>query len=141
VTAILRRLIFGFIAVAAMASAAAVVVVAAAFALYALVREPLGAAGAAAVVVLAAALLIGLLGLIMALLARSPKPKPGRKPDQTPLDRIIEMARERPIVSVGAILGAAVVAMRNPAVLALVVKAVLDSTSKTTGKPKKPTRP
>ena len=135
---ILRRLIFGVIAVTAMAAAAGVVVIAAAFALYALVRAPLGAAGAAAVVVLAAAVLIALLGLIAALLARPPKRKPGRPADASPLDRIIEMARERPIVSVGAILGAAVVAMRNPAVLALVVKAVLDSTSKT--KAKKPTK-
>jgi hypothetical protein len=137
VTAILRKLIFGLIAVAAMASAAAVVVAAAAFALYALVRQPLGAAGAAGVVALAAAVLLALLGLIMALLAKGPRRKPGKIGAQaSPLDRIIEMARERPIVSVGAILGAAVVAMRNPAVLALVVKAVLDSSNKS----KKPTK-
>jgi hypothetical protein len=132
---LLRKLLFGLIAGVALAVATGVLVVAAAYALFALVREPLGAAGAAGVVCLAAAVLIGLVGLVFALLAQPAKrPKAGEEPDL--LQRLMGLARERPIVSTGALIGAITVALRNPALAAIVVKAFLDPKKPSNKKPK-----
>ena len=122
---ILRRLVFGLIAASVLAVSAGVLVVAAAYALFALVREPLGSAGAAAVVVLAAAVLMAVVGMTFALLAKPPKrPKAGAEPDS--LQKLIAMAKDRPIISVGALIAAATLAIRNPALVAIVVKMFLD---------------
>jgi uncharacterized PurR-regulated membrane protein YhhQ (DUF165 family) len=133
VKAVLRRILFGLIGAAILAVAAGVMVVAAAFALYALVREPLGRAGAAGVVVLAAAVLMALVGLTFALLARGPK-RPAAADDQDLLQRLIAMAKERPIVSTGALIAFVTLAIRNPALIAIVVKAFLDPKPRPTTK-------
>ncbi len=123
--ALLRRVLYGLLAAAALATATGVLVVAAAYALFSLVREPLGAAGAAGVVALAAAVLLALAGLAFALVARGPK-RPIAPPEQDLLGKVMNLARERPIVSAGALIGAITVAIRNPALAAIVMKAFLD---------------
>jgi O-antigen ligase len=133
VKAVLRRILFGLIGAAILAVAAGVMVAAAAFALYALVRAPLGAAGAAGVVALAAAILIGIVGLIFALLANGPKRPPAAE-DQDLLQRLIALAKERPIISTGALIGFVTLAIRNPALIAIVVKAFLDPNPRPTTK-------
>jgi hypothetical protein len=140
VKAILLRVAYGVIAVAALAACAGVMVVTAAMTLYALVLAPLGPVGAAAVVFGAAAVLMGALGLTCALLAKGPKKKAPVAPEGDLLSRLMGLAKDKPIVSVGALIAAATVAIRNPAVVGIVVKALLDTAKPrtTTGKKPKP---
>ncbi|RAK59804.1 hypothetical protein DJ021_08300 [Phenylobacterium hankyongense] len=111
-------------AIAAMAAAAAVCVVAAAFALYALARYYLGPAGAAAVIAVLAALLALTLALVV---LRKAKPKPIKADDQNMTTRLIELAREKPVIATGAAVAAAVVLVRNPKILSAVVSAAIAS--------------
>ena len=129
---IIRKIILALVAAAAILAASGVMVVAAAYALFALAREYLGPAGAAGVVCAAAAVLIGLVGLIAALQAR----RLGRKVQKHSgaggggegvLDQLIGLARERPIVSTGALVAAAALALRNPVALAGVVRMLLSN--------------
>jgi hypothetical protein len=137
VKALLRKLLFAVMALAALAAAAGVLVAAAAFALYAMTRPALGASGAAGVVALAAAVLIALAGLAFALVVKGPRPTKAA-PEQDLLGKLMSLARERPIVSVGALIGAVTVAIRNPALAAIVVKAFLDPKGRTPAKKSKP---
>jgi hypothetical protein len=132
VKAILRKLLVGLIAAATIAAAAAVLVVSAGFALFALVREPLGPAGGAAVVALAAAILAALVAFIFERWAEGSKPKQEEEPDL--VRKLIAMAKDRPIVSAGALIGAATLAIRNPALVAIVMKAFLDPKPRPTTK-------
>jgi hypothetical protein len=134
VKALLRRVLFGLIGAAILAVASGVMVVAAAFALYALVREPLGAAGAAGAVALAAAVLMALVGLTFVLLAKAPKRAAKAEDDQDLLQRLMALAKERPIVSTGALIGFVTLAIRNPALIAIVTKAFLDPKPRPTTK-------
>jgi hypothetical protein len=114
-------------AAAAIAAAAAVSVVSAAFALYAVLAPHLGPAGSAAVVAAVAAAIVGVAGLIAAFKVEE-KAQPLAGPD--PLffaEKAIEMVKERPILTVGAGLAAGVIAFRNPALVAIVAKALLDT--------------
>ena len=77
------------------------------------------------------AVLIGLAGLAAAIKARPPRPKPGAAGGDT-IGRVVEMARERPIIAAAALIAGSVIALRNPAITALVVKSFFDS--------KKPTK-
>ena len=113
-------------AAAANAAAAAVSVFAAAFALFAVLAPHLGAAGAAAVVAAVAALIVGLAGLLA---ARKVEEKAQPIPQMDGLffaEKAIEMVKARPILTVGAGLAAGIIAFRNPALAAIVAKALLD---------------
>ena len=114
-------------AAAAIAAAAAVSVVAAAFALFAVLQPHLGAAGSAAVVAAVAAAIVGVAGLLAAQKAEV-KAHPAAGPDAFAFaEKAIEMIKDRPILTVGAGLAAGVIAFRNPALAAIVAKALLDS--------------
>jgi hypothetical protein len=114
-------------AAAASAAAAAVSVVSAAFALFAVLAPHLGSAGAAAVVAAVAAAIVGLAGLVTALKAEE-KARPVVAPDAFAFaEKAIEMVKDRPILTVGAGLAAGIIAFRNPALAAIVAKALLDS--------------
>ena len=56
--------------------------------------------------------------------------KPGRKSkpedEQDLLQRLIGMAQDKPLIAAGALIGAIFLAIRNPALTAVVVKAFLD---------------
>lgn len=123
---IIRKIVLALAAAAAILAASGVIVVAAAFALFALVRPDLGPAGAAGVVCAAAAALIGLIGLVAGLQARGVRKKLTHPAGGGILDQLIELARERPIVSTGALIAAAALAVRNPVTLASVVKTLLN---------------
>lgn len=114
----IRRLAFTASAVAALAAAAGVAVVAAAFALYALLVEALRPAGAAAVVAAIAAL-IALVGAL--LMGRKGSPPP--REEQGPAGRLLDIARERPVLAAAAAVATGVVALRNPKIMAAVVSA------------------
>ena len=122
----LRRLLLGFIATAAMATSASILVVALAFALYALVEPYWGRAGAAATVAGVAALLIGLLGMTIALVARVKRPKPKVNTIGGVAERFFELVREKPLMAISAALGAGFMAVRNPTYLGSAIRAFLE---------------
>jgi len=129
---IVRKALALVAAIAAMAAAAAVCVVAAAFALYALVRIWLGpAAGAAAVAIVAA-----LLALVLAVVAFR-KVQPGRRrrsDDESMAARLIELARDKPIIAAGAAVAAGLILVRNPGVVGAVVSAAMASRARDSGR-------
>jgi len=134
----LRRILNLAAAFAAVATSAAVVIVAASFAVYALAKSYLGEAGAAAMV----AGVFALIAVIIAWLASRqgvPKAKRGGKLDDATLtDRLVDMAKERPMVALGAAAAAAaaasVVLIRNPAVITAVLSAFMAGKASKSGK-------
>ncbi len=134
----LRRILNLAAAFAAVATSAAVVIVAASFAVYALAKSYLGEAGAAAMV----AGVFALIAVIIAWLATRkvvPKAKRGGKLDDATLtDRLVDMAKERPMVALGAAAVAAaaasVVLIRNPAVITAVLSAFMAGKASKSGK-------
>lgn len=116
----IKRLIFGVMAIAFLGAGATVAVFAAAFGLYALLEPSLGKAGAAGTLVGAVALLMLLASLILYLVARPPRAPKSRTP-QGPVETVMSAVKEKPLVSIAAVAAAAVAAFRNPAaVMALV---------------------
>jgi len=110
--------------VAAVAAAAVVVIVALSFALYAALRDVIGPAWAAAAVAGAFALL----ALVVAfLLTRKANPKPVKGDQQNLTAKLVELARERPLVAAGAMAAAVVVVIKNPRILTAVATAALAS--------------
>lgn len=123
---ILRRIALALIGASVLATAAGVLVIALALALYSFLLPWLGAPGAAAGVALAAALLTGMVGLslVQGLLSPPPRPKASDPPD--PLQTLIALIKSRPIASGSALVAALLLALRNPALMATLVKALLD---------------
>jgi Na+/melibiose symporter-like transporter len=121
---IFRKLLAMMAAIAAIAAAAIVVVIALSFALYAALRDPVGPAWAAAAV----AGVFALVAVILAfLLTRKARPKPPRGDEQNLTSRLVELARERPLVAAGAMAAAVAVVIRNPRILTAVATAALAS--------------
>ena len=107
-------------AAAALAAAVCIVVVAAAMALYALLREYLTPAGAAAALALAAAAIACVLALIA---YRLVQPRRLRRDEENITTRLIDLARERPIIAAGAAVAAGLVLLRNPGVVTSAISA------------------
>ena len=119
-----RRILFIIASTSALAVSAGVIVVALAFALYAAVKPMVGPAGGAAVVAGAAALLIGVLGLAMAIAARPPKPK---KVEPTGLvDQIAGFIREKPVSAIVGALAVGLLSVSNPRYLGAMVRAFVE---------------
>ena len=124
---IMRRVIAGAAAAGAAEAAAAALVVALVYALFALFRTWVGPSGAAAGVALVIAILFGV--ALLVLLRRSggpPKPKRNEVVSGAPLDRILAVARERPIVAAAAAISAGLIAIRNPALLTILTRTFVD---------------
>jgi hypothetical protein len=119
---ILKKALALVAAVAAMAAAAAVCVVAAAFALYALLRSYIGPAGAAAVIAAMAAVAAAILALITTLQLKARR---SRADDQALSARLIDLAREKPIIAAGAVAAAGLLLARSPGVAGAVVSAMM----------------
>ncbi len=116
-------------ALAAIGACAATAVVALAFTLYALLRDPLSPAGASACVAGAACLLAGVLALVAYRQVVPFKRRPLRNPPPPPMsfmDRAVDVVRERPIVAAGAALAVGFIALRNPLVIATIVRALTE---------------
>ena len=129
----LRRILNLAAALAAVAAATGVVVVAASFAVYALAEPYLGPAGAAAVV----AGVFALLAVIVALIATAkvaPGAKTGKAEDGPLADRLLKLAKDKPLIALGAGAVAVTVLLRNPAMVSALVSAFV------AGKATKPTR-
>jgi lysylphosphatidylglycerol synthetase-like protein (DUF2156 family) len=117
---LIQRIVKLTAAVAAIAAAAGVCVVALAYALYAVVREWLTPAGSAAVVALAFAIL----AVIIALIALG-KTKAKPEPEASPVERLVELARQKPLLAAAGILGASFIAVRNPGMVATLVMGLM----------------
>ncbi|MCR5877785.1 hypothetical protein [Phenylobacterium sp. J367] len=109
-------------AAAAIAAAAVVVVVAASFALYAAAKPYVGEAWAAAIVAGVFALIAVILAVAMTMKAR---PKSGKAEEQPMSARLIELARERPIVAAGAAVAGAIVLASNPRIVTTILSAAI----------------
>lgn len=127
-----RKLLRLAAALGAVATAAGVTVVALAYALFAVARDYLGTAGAAAVV----AGVFALVALAVAIVAtRKAKLPPAAKQPEPPIAaRLIQLAREKPLIALGAVAAVGVVAARNPAVISAVVSAFLAGNATKPGK-------
>lgn len=124
-----RRVLLGLAAAAALATSAAILMVSLAFALYALAEPYAGRAGAAAIVAAAAALMMGLLGWIVARAAgehRWKRPKSSSDLIGGAIDRLIDLVREKPVMTIFAAIGAGFMAIRHPGYLGSAVRAFLD---------------
>ena len=128
--AILRKIIVSLIAGSMLAVSAGVLVVSAAFAVFGVLKAWVGPPGAAALTALAAAILMGVVAVSFEAWAQSSKSGKNPQNDQDLVQRLIAMAQERPILSAGALAGVVALAIRNPALVAIVVKAFLDPKSR-----------
>jgi hypothetical protein len=77
------------------------------------------------VIVVASGLLMAGVGLMLERWILTPG-KATPEDEQDLLQRLIGMAQDRPLMAVGALIGAIFLAIRNPALTAMVVKAFLD---------------
>ncbi len=126
----MERTLMALAAAAAIAAAAAVGVVSAFFALYALVEPRLGAPGAAAVVSASAAILVAVAGFIAARKVDGDRRHAAAAtPDATLVDTILSLVRERPLLASGAAVAAGIYALRNPQLIAAVLRAFMDKPS------------
>lgn len=126
----MERTLMALAAAAAIAAAAAVGVFSAFFALYALVEPQLGAPGAAAVVAASAAILVALAGFIAARKVEGDRREATTAtPDATMVDTILSLVRERPLLASGAAVAAGIYALRNPQLIAAVLRAFMDNPS------------
>jgi hypothetical protein len=121
---IFRRLLLLLASLTALAVSAGVVVVALAYAIYALVKPFVGAAGAAGVVALAAALFIALIGAFLGNLGRAPRKKPGAP--ESIVDRIVDFVRNKPVTATAGAIAAGLLAVRNPQYLGALVRAFVE---------------
>lgn len=125
---IFEKTLMTLAAAAAIAAAAAVGVFAAAFALYAVVETWLGPAGAAAVVAAVAALIVAIAGLIAARKAEQRQPpRAGAAPEPFSFaEKVVDIVKDRPLLSIGAGLAAGIFALKNPTLTAAVFKAFME---------------
>lgn len=118
----IERLFLAFVGVVVVSTAAAVGVVAGAYALYEALREPLGPAGAAGLV---AGLIFLLLAAIAGAIALGRRAPPQRQADAGLSGKLMQLAREKPMLAAGAIVAAGVVLARNPRLVATAVSAFM----------------
>jgi hypothetical protein len=109
---VFRKFVGLIAAFAAIAAAAAICMVALAFAIYAGLRDIIGPAWAAAAV-----------AGIVAFIALKAQPKPVRGDSQNLTAKLIELARERPLVALAAVAAAATVMLKNPRILTAIIAA------------------
>jgi hypothetical protein len=124
---IVRRIVVGTICLALISTAAGIVAVSAAFALYALLRDPLTPAGASAAVALAAAALIGLAAFVLSQTIKAPsRPRPRRTSaagSPGALEPVLNLVKDRPLIAAGAAVAAGLLAVANPALVTAALRA------------------
>lgn len=123
----MKRIVSLAAALGVVVAAAVVTVVAASFAIYAAARDAWGPAPAAALV----AGLFAITAVLAAVLAvRRAAPSKSAAPPQSLADRAIGMAKDRPILALGAAAVVITVALRNPAVVNTLVNAFVAGATK-----------
>ena len=120
----LKKILTLLAAAAAIVTAAVVCVVAAACALHAVALAYLHPAAAAAVVAVAFVAVIA--GIVLALTHKPGQRRaPAPPPEPALTDRLIQLARERPIVAGAGAIAAAIFVARNPKIMNIVLSAAL----------------
>jgi len=132
---IVERTLAALATAAAIVAAVSVAIVAAFFALFALVEPTVGKAGAGAVVAGAAAVLATLIAFVAARKMEGDKRRSqdaqaasmasGGQADMAHL--ILNVIKDRPLLSAGAAVAVGVYALRNPALISAVVRGFMDS--------------
>ena len=123
----MERTLMALAAGAAVAAAAAVGVFAAFFALFAFLEPFVGTAGAAAIISGVSALAVAIAGFIAARRAEGDrKAAAARIPDAPLIEMILALVRDKPLLSAGAAVAAGVYALRNPQLIAAVIRAFMD---------------
>jgi membrane protein implicated in regulation of membrane protease activity len=126
---IFEKTLMTLAAAAAIAAAAAVAVVSAAFAIYAVLVPLVTAAGAAAIVSAVAALIVAIAGMIAARKVEGRHHHHGQQAPPQSFDmtgKIVEIVRDKPLMSIGIGLAAGIFALKNPTLTASLAKAFLD---------------
>ena len=120
----LQKAMMAAAALAAMAVAAATGVIALAFALYALLRGPLGPAGASACVAAVCALAIAVAGLVAATgsVAREEEAE-----HLGLVERLLDLVRDKPVTTISAAVAAGLLLIRNPSVVGVVLRTLLET--------------
>lgn len=134
---IFRRAVGLVVAFTAIAVAAAVCVVALAFSMFAAIRDLIGPAWGAAAVAGAFALIALVAALAVTRKARPPKLAPNVQRESLAA-KLIDLARERPLVAAGAAAAVVAVMVRNPRILAPIIAAAFASRTPPAAKPPKP---
>jgi hypothetical protein len=123
---IVGRTLAAVTAVVALATATTVAVVAAALALFFALEPTIGRAGAAAILAGGFALLVSVAVLIVASRGQHP-PKHDQQgqPDFSFVERMIEIAKDKPILAAAGAVAAGLIVIRNPALVATIVTTIL----------------
>ena len=123
-TELLHGLIRTLVAAAALAVAAGCAIVALCYALFALLRDPLGPAGAAAVTAVAMAVVALLIGMLFLGRSKAKAHKADAEASHSPVallqERGMQLVRAQPLLAAGAGLVGAYILLRRPALLALI---------------------
>lgn len=123
----MERTLMAVAAVAAIAAAAAAGVFSAFFALFAFLEPHVGTAGAAAIIAGCSAAVIAAAGFVAARKAEGDrKAAATQAPDASLVEIILGVVRDRPILSAGAAVAAGIYALRNPQLVAAVIRAFMD---------------
>lgn len=122
----MERTLMALAAGAAVAAAAAVGVFSAFFALFAFIEPMVGTAGAAAIISGASALAVAIAGLVAARRAEGDRKAAAAAPDASLIEVIMGVVRDRPLLAAGAAVAAGIYALRNPQLVAAVVRAFMD---------------
>jgi hypothetical protein len=109
-------------ALGALAAAGVVVVVAAALAVYALARTWLPPAACAAIVAAVFALIVAAVAWSA---ARKAAPKRKAGPEASPIDQLMGLIRDKPLIALGAVAAAGFMLVRNPALATAIVTAFM----------------
>ncbi len=125
---ILQRVLMAIAAAAALAAAAVIAMVALAYAVYGFLLPHFGSANASAGVAALFAFLIGF-GGFMAARGAVPAHRRTRGDDEplTLVDRLMDLARDKPIAAIAVALAVGVLLVRSPKSLAAVVRTVLET--------------
>jgi hypothetical protein len=86
-----------------------------------------GPAGAAAIVAAVAAVIVAIAGLLAARKVETARHEAPPLGALGIVERLMEIAKDRPMLSIGAALAAGVFALRNPTLLAALAKAFFDA--------------
>ncbi|MDO8298002.1 MAG: hypothetical protein Q7T19_16385 [Caulobacter sp.] len=123
----MERTLMAVAALAAIAAAAVAGVFSAFFALFAFLEPHVGTAGAAAIIAGCSAVVIALAGFVAARKAKGDRKAVAAEiPDASLVEIILGVVRDRPILSAGAAVAAGIYALRNPQLVAAVIRAFMD---------------
>lgn len=123
----MERTLMALAAGAAIAAAAAVGVFSAFFAVFAAIEPLVGTAWAAAIIAGASALVVALAGLVAKARAEGDRKRAAEAaPDASLVDILLQVVKDRPMLSAAAAVAAGVYALRHPQLLAAVVRAFME---------------